>query len=221
VLLSARVDHCLHGRRELAVWRSRFSLSRGRRTVRRPAPQRRLHSSDSAQFAAWLRIPRSPSQAVLAPAARGRDSWGNSVLVGAIFMISGRTHLVKCFLLLSFRQCQPCGSRFPLTVLKRKIRPAFEKLGIRGIGWHTFCHTVGTLLAEMGEHQLTIRDYLRHSNLSVTNKYLQGRRTRNGRPGQVGRGYFARANARGNNRGSGSCCTLIAPRMSSGQAVSL
>ena len=23
------------------------------------------------------------------------------------------------------------------------------------------------------EHQLTIRDYLRHSNLSVTNKYLQ------------------------------------------------
>ena len=34
-------------------------------------------------------------------------------------------------------------------------------------------HTVGTLLAELGEHQLTIRDYLRHSNLSVTNKYLQ------------------------------------------------
>jgi integrase len=59
------------------------------------------------------------------------------------------------------------------TVLKRKIHPAFEKLGIHGIGWHTFRHTVGTLLAEMGEHQLTIRDYLRHSNLSVTNKYLQ------------------------------------------------
>jgi len=58
-------------------------------------------------------------------------------------------------------------------VLKRKIRPAFEKLGIYGVGWHTFRHTVGTLLAEMGEHQLTIRDYLRHSNLSVTNKYLQ------------------------------------------------
>jgi hypothetical protein len=30
-----------------------------------------------------------------------------------------------------------------------------------------------TVLAELGEHQLTIRDYLRHSNLSVTNKYLQ------------------------------------------------
>ncbi|HXY10627.1 MAG TPA: tyrosine-type recombinase/integrase [Terriglobales bacterium] len=46
-------------------------------------------------------------------------------------------------------------------------------LGIAGVGWHTFRHTVGTMLAEMGEHQLTIRDYLRHSNLHVTNKYLQ------------------------------------------------
>ena len=58
-------------------------------------------------------------------------------------------------------------------VLKRKIKPAFAKLGIIGVGWHTFRHTVGTMLAEMGEHQLTIRDYLRHSNLHVTNKYLQ------------------------------------------------
>ncbi|MGA9247148.1 MAG: site-specific integrase, partial [Candidatus Acidiferrales bacterium] len=58
-------------------------------------------------------------------------------------------------------------------VLKRKIQPAFAKVGVIGVGWHTFRHTVGTMLAEMGEHQLTIRDYLRHSNLHVTNKYLQ------------------------------------------------
>ena len=38
---------------------------------------------------------------------------------------------------------------------------------------HTFRHAAGTVSAELGEHQLTIRDYLRHSNLSVTNKYLQ------------------------------------------------
>ena len=50
------------------------------------------------------------------------------------------------------------------SVLKRKIKPAFAKLGVVGVGWHTFRHTVGTLLADMGEHQLTIRDYLRHSN---------------------------------------------------------
>lgn len=58
-------------------------------------------------------------------------------------------------------------------VLKRKIKPAFAALGISGVGWHTFRHTVGTLLADMSEHQLMIRDYLRHANLTVTNKYLQ------------------------------------------------
>jgi integrase len=68
-----------------------------------------------------------------------------------------------------------CKGKKPLdlaAVLKRKIQPAFTKVGITGVGWHTFRHTVGTMLAEMGEHQLTIRDYLRHSNLHVTNKYL-------------------------------------------------
>jgi integrase len=54
-----------------------------------------------------------------------------------------------------------------------EIKPAFAKLGIAGVGWHTFRHSVGSILATIGEHQLTIRDYLRHSNLSVTNQYLQ------------------------------------------------
>jgi hypothetical protein len=58
-------------------------------------------------------------------------------------------------------------------VLKKKVQPGFAKDGIIGVGWHTFRHTFGTMLAEMGEHQLTIRDYLRHSNLHGTNKYLQ------------------------------------------------
>src|SRR5215469_11156098 len=67
-------------------------------------------------------------------------------------------------------------------VLKRKIRPAFEKLGITGVGWHTFRHTVGTLLAELGEHQLTIRDYLRHSNLSVTTSICKRHHIRSAMP---------------------------------------
>lgn len=58
-------------------------------------------------------------------------------------------------------------------VLKRKIQPAFDKVGITGVGWHTFRHTAGTVLAEPGKPQWTIRDYLRHANLSVTNKYMQ------------------------------------------------
>jgi hypothetical protein len=34
--------------------------------------------------------------------------------------------------------------------LKRKICLAFERIGITGVGWHTFRHTVGTVLAETG-----------------------------------------------------------------------
>jgi hypothetical protein len=35
-----------------------------------------------------------------------------------------------------------------------------------------FRHSAGSVLADLGEHQLTICDYLRHSNLNVTNQYL-------------------------------------------------
>ena len=57
-------------------------------------------------------------------------------------------------------------------VLRRNIQPAFVRIGTTDVGWHTFWHTVGTMLAEMGKHQSTIRDYLWHSNLHVTIKYL-------------------------------------------------
>lgn len=40
--------------------------------------------------------------------------------------------------------------------------------------WHNATHTrLGTALAELGEHQLTIRDHLRHSSLGATNQFLQ------------------------------------------------
>lgn len=58
-------------------------------------------------------------------------------------------------------------------VVNRKIKPAFGRIGITGVGWHTFRHTVGAMLADMGERQLTIRDYLRHSDINVTNQYMQ------------------------------------------------
>jgi len=54
-------------------------------------------------------------------------------------------------------------------VLKRKSSPRSKGLALPAwAGIHSE-HTVGSMLAEMGEHQLTIRDYLRHSNLHVTN----------------------------------------------------
>jgi hypothetical protein len=30
-------------------------------------------------------------------------------------------------------------------VLKKKIQPVFENVGVVGVGWHTFRHTVGTM----------------------------------------------------------------------------
>jgi len=53
---------------------------------------------------------------------------------------------------------------------------SLRNVGITGVGWHTVRHTIGTMLAEMGEHQLTIRDYLRHGDLHTTNRYLQAMR---------------------------------------------
>jgi hypothetical protein len=63
------------------------------------------------------------------------------------------------------------------SVLKKKVQPAFKRIGITGVGWHTFRHTVGTMLAEMGEHQLTMRDYLRHrTSMSQTSTCRRHRR---------------------------------------------
>jgi propanediol dehydratase small subunit len=46
---------------------------------------------------------------------------------------------------------------------------------------------VGSILANMGEHQLTIRDYLRRNNLNVTNQYLQATSRQASDSGQAGR----------------------------------
>jgi hypothetical protein len=57
-------------------------------------------------------------------------------------------------------------------VLRKKILPAFKKIGIKA--WTgIFQHNVRSMLAKMGEHQHMIRDYLRDANLHVTNKYIQ------------------------------------------------
>jgi hypothetical protein len=36
------------------------------------------------------------------------------------------------------------------SVLKKRIQPAFRRIGITGVGWHAFRHSVGTMLAEIG-----------------------------------------------------------------------
>jgi integrase len=77
------------------------------------------------------------------------------------------------------------------SVLKKKIQPAFRRIGITGVGGHTFRHSVGTMLAEMGEHQLTIRDTCGTATfMSRTSTCRQHRRPNLG-AAQIGRRDFA------------------------------
>jgi integrase len=90
----------------------------------------------------------------------------------------------------------------PLTagiLFRRHVLPAAYGAGIENrIGWHTFRHTVGTLLSENGENVKTVQELLRHASPSLTlTTYCQGmtetKRTAHGKvvklivPGRSGR----------------------------------
>jgi integrase len=65
---------------------------------------------------------------------------------------------------------------WPDSILKDHIQPAAAAAGIaKSIGWHTFRHSLGTLLNENGENLKTIQDLLRHASSRVTaDIYLHG-----------------------------------------------
>jgi len=49
------------------------------------------------------------------------------------------------------------------------IRPALKGATITGkVGWHTFRHSLATILKSDGEDVKTVRELLRHANSSVT-----------------------------------------------------
>jgi len=96
----------------------------------------------------------------------------------------------------------------PLTagiLFRRHVLPAATAAGIeKRIGWHTFRHTVGTLLSENGENIKTVQELLRHASPSLTlTTYCQGvtetKRTAHGKvvklivPGSHGRRQKSRA----------------------------
>jgi integrase len=58
----------------------------------------------------------------------------------------------------------------PDSLLKKSIRPALERAKIKGkiIGWHSFRHTLGTLLRVLGTDIKAAQDYLRHANSRIT-----------------------------------------------------
>lgn len=63
---------------------------------------------------------------------------------------------------------------WPGAFYRAHIRPAAQKLGIEGIGWHTFRRTYATFLKANGEDVKTVQELLRHANSLVTmNLYAQ------------------------------------------------
>jgi integrase len=58
----------------------------------------------------------------------------------------------------------------PDSLLKKSIRPALKRAKIKGkvVGWHTFRHTLGTLLRVLGTDIKVAQDLLRHANSRIT-----------------------------------------------------
>ena len=58
---------------------------------------------------------------------------------------------------------------WPDSLLTRHIRPAVERAGIKKlVGWHTFRHTLATVLKSNGEDVKTTQEILRHANSRIT-----------------------------------------------------
>ena len=54
-------------------------------------------------------------------------------------------------------------------ILKRHIRPALERIGVRKkIGWHSFRHGLATMLRQNGVDIKTAQELLHHANSRVT-----------------------------------------------------
>jgi integrase len=58
---------------------------------------------------------------------------------------------------------------WPENLLKRHIRPAAERVKIhKHVGFHTFRHSLATLLKANGEDVKTVQELLRHANSRIT-----------------------------------------------------
>ncbi len=69
--------------------------------------------------------------------------------------------------------------------MKRHIRPVAKANGIhKRIGWHTFRHTIGTLLKASGEDVKTVQELLRHANSRITLEVYTQATTSNSRAAQ-------------------------------------
>ncbi len=56
-------------------------------------------------------------------------------------------------------------------VLRREIKPALAKAGLKWLGWHAFRRGLGTNLNALGADPKTIQTILRHANVSTTQAF--------------------------------------------------
>lgn len=57
----------------------------------------------------------------------------------------------------------------PDSILKREIRPALKRIGVtKQVGFHTFRHSLATLLGELEVNIKTTQELLRHANPHIT-----------------------------------------------------
>jgi integrase len=62
----------------------------------------------------------------------------------------------------------------PDSILKREIRPALKRIGVtKQVGFHTFRHTLATLLGQLKVDIKTTQELLRHANPSITQGIYQ------------------------------------------------
>ena len=57
---------------------------------------------------------------------------------------------------------------WPMTIMRRFIKPVAKELGIGNISWHTFRHTYSNLLRANGEDPKVVQELLRHSSIKIT-----------------------------------------------------
>lgn len=58
---------------------------------------------------------------------------------------------------------------WPQTIMLRNIRPTAKTVGItKHIGWHTFRHSLSSLLRANGEDIKVVQELLRHANSKIT-----------------------------------------------------
>ena len=70
------------------------------------------------------------------------------------------------------------GMEFDRNEIAKRFKTAIKCLGpdrVKELSVHSGRHTAATLLLDDGESLATVRDFMRHSNISVTSVYLHGR----------------------------------------------